>query len=129
LDRPVDDVPRRPPWLDAGKQFEPAFVAPAMRGDRPGNGAAVASRHQDEALPRRGVAIVGGVELAPFRLESEATDGVDPRAKIFALAGLDRLAAARVDRTPAAKLPDILDDQALDAQLRQPSDDMPGVGA
>src|SRR5262249_19970437 len=101
----------------------------AVRRDRPGDRPAIAARHQDEALPRRGVAIVGGVELAPFRIEAEPADGVDPGAEIFALARLDRRASARVDRAPADDFADVLDDDALDAQLGEPGHDVPGVGA
>jgi hypothetical protein len=39
---------------------------------------AVAARLEDEALPRRRVAIVGGVELAPLGLEAEPPDRIDP---------------------------------------------------
>src|SRR5690606_587840 len=73
------------------------------------------------------VAVIGGVELPPFRLETEALDRLDPRVEILALALLDRLSSFRIDRSPAAELPDVFDDDPLHPKFCEPGDDVPRV--
>ncbi len=129
FDPPINDLARRPPRLLAREQDQLAVRALAMCRHRPADAVPIAARHQNKALACRGVAVIRRVQLSPFGLETEALDRFDPCVKVFALAGLDRLAGSRIDRSPADELPHVFDDHALHAEFGEPRNDVPRIGA
>jgi hypothetical protein len=99
-----------------------------VRRRRPGDLMPAAARHDEQPLPCRRVAVVGGVEDAILDLVAERLERLEERPVRLALLALQRL-AVRADRAPRAELRHVLDQDRVDVELLRPFQDVPGARA
>ena len=104
LDRPIDDLARRTPFMAAVTQ-QVSLAGAAVGGIWPMDPLAVGAGHQKETLACRRVAKISCIEHAPVELEPGALQGRRPGAEIFAAPALDRPSGAQIERAPNRRIP------------------------
>jgi len=122
--RPVDDLRRRPPRLPEACD-DVNGAGRAVRRLGPANRLAVASRHEEQALPDRRGPEVARPQLAPVDLVAEAPQLGAPGLE--GLPGALRAGAALcIERPPLPEFLDVLQEDHARADLLRPAHDHPG---
>jgi hypothetical protein len=112
LDRPIDDLARRAPFVAAMAE-QVGLAGSAMARVRPVDPLAVEAGHQEEPLPRRRVAEIARIEDAPLDLEPGALQCRCPGAEIFAAPAFGS-SSAQIERALIDEFRYVLDEQPFD---------------